>query len=388
MAPIVLKHSNAPRECRKAQGDFNWANFRESCALSTGPSKNIQIAIRSRLELGATRETRAPPAARPIPWAQPSRRESERRAGIFVMDLEVERASPGRSIANETEMANVTQKIALCASRDIPFNKLILSQSNVRRHGTVGNNRPEKDAVSIEELAENIFRRTLLQDLSVRAVFNAEGEETSMFEVPAGGRRFRALELLAKQKRMAKTHAAHRRPRRRGLARRKFLSRVASSARPVQGVSNAPRQGLERRRHRRSLFVSPAIVKQRLRLAAVSPRLFDVYGEDAMRLEQLMAFTVSADHRRQEQVWESLARSYSKEPYTIRRLLTEGAVRAGDKRAQFVGIAAYEAAGGVVMRDLFAGDNAGWLQDPALLDRLAREKLKSEAEVLRAEGWK
>jgi hypothetical protein len=47
----------------------------------------------------------------------------------------------------------------------------------------------------------------------------------------------------------------------------------------------------------------------------------------------------------------------------IRRLLTEGAVRASDKRAQFVGIDAYQAAGGDVMRDLFQQDDGGWLQD-------------------------
>src|SRR2546430_6206912 len=44
-------------------------------------------------------------------------------------------------------------------------------------------------------------------------------------------------------------------------------------------------------------------------------------------------------------------------------LLTEGAVRASDKRAQFVGIDACQAAGGDVMRDLFQQDDGGWLQD-------------------------
>ena len=67
---------------------------------------------------------------------------------------------------------------------------------------------------------------------------------------------------------------------------------------------------------------------------------------------------------------------------------TEGAVRASDKRAIFVGIEAYEAAGGVVLRDLFAADQGGWLQDVALLDRLAREKLGAAADAIRAEGWK
>ena len=51
-------------------------------------------------------------------------------------------------------MATTVQKITLSSSRDIPFNKLVMSQSNVRR---------VKAGVSIEELAEDIARRTLLQ---------------------------------------------------------------------------------------------------------------------------------------------------------------------------------------------------------------------------------
>ena len=135
-------------------------------------------------------------------------------------------------------------------------------------------------------------------------------------------------------------------------------------------------------------FVSPTVVKQRLRLAAVSEKLLEVYAEDGMTLEQLMAFTVNGDHARQEQVWEGLSRSHNREPYYIRRQLTDGAVRASDRRARFVGVEAYEAAGGIVMRDLFQHDEGGWLQDPALLDRLAIEKLQTEAEALQAEGWK
>ena len=97
-----------------------------------------------------------------------------------------------------------------------------------------------------------------------------------------------------------------------------------------------------------ALFVSAQVVKQRLKLASVSSKLLDIYAEDGMTLDQLMAFTVNPDHERQESVWEALQRSHSKEPYHIRRLLTEGAVRASDKRAQFVGIDAYQAAGGTV----------------------------------------
>lgn len=41
-----------------------------------------------------------------------------------------------------------------------------------------------------------------------------------------------------------------------------------------------------------------------------------------------------------------------------------------------------------MLRDLFQHDDGGWLQDPALLDRLVIEKLQAEAETLRADGWK
>ncbi|MGE0769019.1 MAG: ParB/RepB/Spo0J family partition protein, partial [Hyphomicrobiaceae bacterium] len=93
-------------------------------------------------------------------------------------------------------MTKTTQKIALSSSRDIPFNKLVLSQSNVRRI---------KAGVAIEELAEDIARRTLLQSLTVRPVLDGDGNETDMYEIPAGGRRYRALQLLVRQKRLAKT---------------------------------------------------------------------------------------------------------------------------------------------------------------------------------------
>ena len=130
------------------------------------------------------------------------------------------------------------------------------------------------------------------------------------------------------------------------------------------------------------------MVKQRLRLAAVSPKLLDVYADDGMSLEQLMAFSVTDDHARQEQVWENVNKSGYDEPYQIRRLLTERAVRASDKRARFVGLAAYDAAGGSALRDLFEEDGGGWLEDVALLERLVADRLRMEAETIAAEGWK
>ncbi len=137
-----------------------------------------------------------------------------------------------------------------------------------------------------------------------------------------------------------------------------------------------------------AFFVTPQIVKQRLKLASLAPALLEVYAEDAMTLEQLMAFTVNTDHARQVEVWDAVKNSWNKEPYAIRRMLTETSVRASDRRAIFIGVDTYEAAGGVVLRDLFQGDDGGWLEDPALLDRLVAAKLQAEAEALAPEGWK
>lgn len=108
-----------------------------------------------------------------------------------------------------------------------------------------------------------------------------------------------------------------------------------------------------------AFFVAPVVVKQRLRLMTVSDKLLDIYEQDCMKLEQLMAFSISDDHARQEQVWDIVSQSHNREPYVIRRVLTEKTVRASDARALFVGLDAYLAAGGHVMRDLFETDDGG-----------------------------
>lgn len=135
-------------------------------------------------------------------------------------------------------------------------------------------------------------------------------------------------------------------------------------------------------------MVTPAVVRQRLKLASVSPKLHEIYAEDGMTLEQLMAFAVSDDHERQEEVWELLAHSYNKSAAYIRGKLTEDTVRVADKRVRFVTVDTYVAEGGHIMRDLFEDDDGGWLTDPALLDRLVTAKLQAEGEKIGAEGWK
>jgi ParB family chromosome partitioning protein len=137
-----------------------------------------------------------------------------------------------------------------------------------------------------------------------------------------------------------------------------------------------------------AFFVTLQIVKQRLKLASVAPALHEGYSADGMTLEQLIAFTVNPDHAHQIQVWEAVKNSWNKEPYVIRRMLTETLVGTSDRLAVFVGVDSYKAAAGVVLRDLFQGDDGGWLEDPPLLDLLDTEKVQAEAQALVLEVWK
>lgn len=281
-------------------------------------------------------------------------------------------------------MTKSVTTIALSPSRDIPFDKLVLSQANVRH---------VKAGVSIEELAEDVARRTLLASITVRAVTDADGNETGMFEVPAGGRRYRALELLVKQKRLPKNAPVPCVVREGGHAEEDSLAENIQRA-PLHPLDQfrafqaLREKGMSEEEIAAAFFVSANVVKQRLKLASVGAALLDAFSADEMTLDQLMAFTVNPDHERQQQVWEAVHGSYNDQPYQIRRMLTEHSVRASDKRAQFVGVDAYVEAGGAVMRDLFESDDGGWLEDVGLVEMLVTEKLNEEAEAIRSEGWK
>ena len=277
-----------------------------------------------------------------------------------------------------------TPKIVLTGGRDIPFCALRLSQANVRRI---------QDGLSIEELAEDIARRGLLSSLSVRPMLDEQGQDTGLFEVPAGGRRFRALERLVKQKRLAKDAPVP------CIVRTDGLAEEDSLAENVQRLSLHPLEqfyafktlldkGLSEDDIAARFFVPANVVKQRLKLATVSPVILDAYQAGTIALEIVMAFTVNPDIERQATVFQQLSTSRELGTYRIKRALTESTVSADDRRVRYVTLDAYVEAGGTVLRDLFTEDNGGWLSDPVLLDRLVADKLGAAAEEVRADGWK
>ena len=258
----------------------------------------------------------------------------------------------------------------------IPLNKLVPSPSNVRKTGA---------DTGIDELTASIAAHGLLQNLSVRPGPNGT------FEVVAGARRLVALKRLAKQKTIAKNAPIPCDVREDDGVEISFAENLVRlpmhPADQFDAFKALADQGKGPEEIAARFGCTPTLILQRLKLARVSPVLLDAYRKGALGLDELMAFTVSDDHAAQEKLWDNLP-SWNRQPSAIRRLLTQAHVEAADRRARFVGIDAYVAAGGNVLRDLFELEHEGYLTDPALLDRLVGEKLEREAETLRAEGWK
>lgn len=260
----------------------------------------------------------------------------------------------------------------------IPLNQLYQSAENVRRTG-------KND--SVDDLAASIRAHGLRQGL------NAKQTGEDRFEVVAGRRRLRALKKLAKAKHLAKDYPVPCR-----------LLTDGEDAGEISLVENVLRvamhpadqfeafRALTERGHTVAYIaerfgVEPSLVEKRMKLASVSPKLFALYRKGVMSLDQLMAFTVSDDPARQEEVWKSL-NDWDRQPRDIRRALLGEAMQATDRLAVFVGLDAYVAAGGAVTRDLFDEENEGYLTDRDLVIRLATDRLAEQMEAVQAEGWK
>jgi len=273
------------------------------------------------------------------------------------------------------EAADPTKNLIL-----VPLSRLILRPK--------GRNVRKTSRLSIPEMAASIQRVGLLQNLIVIA--SSSGEQ---YEVVAGGRRLAALKLLAKKRRISKEWDVP------CLLLADATARTASLTENVQREAIHPADQFEAFAELvgegRSIediaadfSVTPPVVRRRSKLTNVSPRLMADYRAEAVTLDQLMALAITDDHAAQEAAYYD-APTWQRQPATLRERLTAREIDAcWHPLARFVGLDSYEAAGGGVRRDLFAEDDAGvYLNDAALLGRLAQDKLAGIAAEVRAEGW-
>ncbi|EJV8151768.1 ParB N-terminal domain-containing protein [Salmonella enterica] len=272
------------------------------------------------------------------------------------------------------------------ALRDIPVTmiavgSLVHSALNVRKQAP--------DAAKLAELAESIKAVGVLQNLVVYE------QNDSMLAVAAGGRRLSALQQLLAAGDIDNDFLVPVKVVSEDMA--VTLSLTENSLREdmhpadqIRAFMSLSESGKTAAQIGSVLGYTTRHVQKCLRLAGMAPALLEALATDAINLDQLQALSANEDHQRQLNVWQNALAGYSYEqrPDALRReVLCDEISAENNIQLNFVGRETYEQAGGDFRYDLFTDE--GFITDPALLERLTREKLHAAAkEIAAAEGWK
>ena len=271
--------------------------------------------------------------------------------------------------------------------RDIPLSQLELSPANVRKT-------PADDS-AFTELKASIAAHGLLENLIARAM-EPGADGPGRYAVIAGGRRLAAMQALAAEGALDEDHPV---PCRMigDIVAAEEVSLAENSVRAamhpadqVEAFRRLADAGSTAAAIAARFGVSERTVEKRLRLGNAAPVLLEAYRAGEIDLDTLMAFAVTTDQARQNAVWAAVSQqAYRPGAWQIKRLLTEDRLPATSANARFVGLEAYEAAGGRIDRDLFAEeDERGiWFDDPDLLNKLAMDSLQVAARKLETR-WK
>ncbi|CAM2161172.1 ParB family transcriptional regulator, chromosome partitioning protein [Paraburkholderia sacchari] len=263
----------------------------------------------------------------------------------------------------------------------VPYNRLCPSSLNVRK----------KPPTGIEALAETIAEKGLLHNLVVHEIKGSA--KPPKLGVCAGQRRLAALDLLVEHGRITKDYQVPVLIVSEGEA--VAASLIENREREAMSLADecvAFRLLTEEGRsvaHIAALFAVPDVaVRRALKIANLSPSLLDLLRDDRLDYEQAKVLALADDHATQERVWGEAVNNWQRRPDELRKAITLAEIDARESvLARFVGLDAYEAAGGRVRRDLFSDDaNAGYLEDAELLHRLATERLIGLTREVGTEG--
>ncbi|TCG09618.1 chromosome partitioning protein ParB [Paraburkholderia steynii] len=264
----------------------------------------------------------------------------------------------------------------------VPYSRLCLSPLNVRK----------KQPTGIESLAETIYEQGLMQNLVVHEIKSRA--KLAKLGVCAGQRREAALDLLFAQRRITKDYPVP------------VLIVSEGEAVAASLIENREREPMciadecvafrllteegKSVAHIAALFKLPDVaVRRALKIANLAPSLLDLLRNERLDYEQAKVLALADDHAAQERVWSEASNDWQRRPSELRTALTKAEIDVCDSAlAKFVGLDAYEAAGGRVRRDLFSDDqNAGYIENAELLHRLATDRLIELSQALSAEGW-
>jgi ParB family transcriptional regulator, chromosome partitioning protein len=182
------------------------------------------------------------------------------------------------------------------AIEQVALSRLIPSPRNVRR----------KAATGVDGLADSIAAKGLLQNLVAHPMQGARGKKPKLC-VCAGQRRLAALHLLAERGVISPDEP---------IAVKVVTEAEAVAASLNENHAREPMHGADQAMAFRmlieegksadyiaALFSVPVLtVQRRLKIANVSPRLLDVFRDDGMSIEQVIALALSDDHELQERL--------------------------------------------------------------------------------------
>lgn len=258
----------------------------------------------------------------------------------------------------------------------IRLNQLKPSPRNVR-----------KKLGSISDMAASIAAHGLRQNLTVIP----RGDS---FEVSAGGRRLRALQLLAEEGRLPSVLAE-------GIP---CMLTTDEAAAEVSLAENVVREAMHPADEFDAFQVlasegktsdeiaerfgcEPKHVEQRLRLARVAPEILDEYRAGNANLEQMQALALTDEPTVQRAAWKAGEKSHwLRDPHRLRSAITSKEIDGESALGKYVGLKAYEEAGGIARKDLF--ENQVYFPDHLLLEQLALAKLQKTVDKVVKEGWK
>jgi len=239
-------------------------------------------------------------------------------------------------------------------------------------------------AEGISELKASIAAHGIIQPLAVMPA-----DENGLYSVIDGNRRLAAIRSLEDDGEMIEVPIVVRNPEHITDARE--LSLAANIMRlplhPVdqyEAFAALEAEGLDEADIAQRFSIPPRQVKQALALGRLAPKIRDAWRKGEIDAKVARVFTLTADHKAQTRVFDKERKSGYIHAYHVREQLV-GDQRGAEEAIALVGKAAYEAAGGTVMVDLF--DDRHAVSDPALAIRLAQEKLEAECARLVEDGW-
>ena len=234
---------------------------------------------------------------------------------------------------------------------------------------------------AIEAMADDLAAHGLIQNLVAY-------EEDGLLWVFAGGRRYRGLKVLVKRKRvkLSDTFPVELRTKEEAIElsfAENFQREDQHPADSIRSFAAMRDAGMDAEEIAARFGQAVSFVYKMLRLSALAPALIDLIAKGQLSLEAARALTLTDDHAQQVKV----AKAANGQAHAIRRLLTTDKVATTSGAFLFVGQDAYAAKGGTITPDLFSQGDAGYADQPELVQELAEEKLDGIADEYRAIGW-